>query len=1066
MLRSILILLISAAPLFAQSPDEPKFNAAEAAKREGALVSRTRQLTFEGRRAGEGYFDSTGSRIVFQSERQADNPFYQIYLMDLDTGDTDRISPGTGKTTCAWIHPTANRVLFASTHGDSESVKKQKDELDFRASGKERRYSWDYDENYDIYDFDVASKKYVNLTNVRGYDAEGSWSPDGKLIAFASNRNAYSKSMSDEDKKKFEIDPAWAMDIFLMNADGSNVRQLTDVAGYDGGPFFSADGKKICWRRFSENGLTAEIMTMDIDGSNQKQLTKINAMSWAPYFHPTGEYLIFTTNRHGFGNFELYLVRADGAGEPVRVTYTDKFDGLPTFTPDGTKLSWTTQRSSSGNSQIFLAEWNHKAARKLLGLDGSAKPKSSMAAVETRPEFAPADVVQHVEYLCKPELNGRMTGTEGARLATDYVANYFDALGLKPAGEKDGWFQPFEFVAGARLGEKNQLVADGKELKVGEDWQPLAFSAKGDVAESGVVFGGYGLVAPKKDKIEEYDSFVHLDVKDKWVLVFRFLPEDVSDEMRQHLSKPDPIRFKSMLARDRGARGLIVVSGPTSQVRSQLVPLRHDGASGSSLPVISVTDEVAAKWLAKSGKDLGELQKKLDSGAMVMGFEIKDLKIAGSMDVQQVTSMGRNVVGRLQFGDKPSEQAIVIGAHVDHLGKGPAASSMAKGEERGGIHFGADDNASGVAAMLEVAEYFSDNRVKMAAKAKRDIIFAAWSGEELGLLGSKYYVENYDVPMSHGHGGHGHAAHGSHGAAAHGTAAHGSHGAAAAHGGKKANPHAVAKSGGKKSAHGGDPHAAAKNDNPHAAAAASAHGSGKKAPRLTAMQLHGATNAINVYPWITACLNMDMVGRMEDKLVLQGIGSSDAWRGEIERRNAVVGLNLKLQEDCDLPTDASSFYKGGVPILAAFTGSHKDYHTPRDTPNKLNYEGTARIARFMALIARGLVLREEAIAYKVHETKSTGDGTKASLRATLGTVPEYGDDVKGVLIGEPRKGFAAEKAGLKAGDVIVELAGKKVENIYDYTYAIEALKIGRETTVAVTRDGKRMEFKITPTSRN
>ena len=315
MLRFSLLLVLTGT-VFAQNPDEPKFTAAEAAKKEGALLRRTRQLTFEGRRAGEGYFDSTGSRIVFQSERQADNPFYQIYLMDLETGDTDRISPGTGKTTCAWIHPTADRVLFASTHEDSDAVKKQKDELDFRASGQERRYSWDYDENYDLFDFDRASKKYVNLTKVRGYDAEGSWSPDGKLIAFASNRNAYSKSLSEEAKKKFEIDPSWAMDIFIMNADGSNVRQLTDVPGYDGGPFFSADGKKICWRRFTENGLMAEIMTMDVDGSNQKRLTKIEAMSWAPYFHPSGEYLIFTTNKHGFGNFELYLVRVPMVENP------------------------------------------------------------------------------------------------------------------------------------------------------------------------------------------------------------------------------------------------------------------------------------------------------------------------------------------------------------------------------------------------------------------------------------------------------------------------------------------------------------------------------------------------------------------------------------------------------------------------------------------------------------------------------------------------------------------------------------------------------------------------------
>ena len=1007
MLRFSLLLVLTGT-VFAQNPDEPKFTAAEAAKKEGALLRRTRQLTFEGRRAGEGYFDSTGSRIVFQSERQADNPFYQIYLMDLETGDTDRISPGTGKTTCAWIHPTADRVLFASTHEDSDAVKKQKDELDFRASGQERRYSWDYDENYDLFDFDRASKKYVNLTKVRGYDAEGSWSPDGKLIAFASNRNAYSKSLSEEAKKKFEIDPSWAMDIFIMNADGSNVRQLTDVPGYDGGPFFSADGKKICWRRFTENGLMAEIMTMDVDGSNQKRLTKIEAMSWAPYFHPSGEYLIFTTNKHGFGNFELYLVSADG-GEPVRVTYTDKFDGLPVFTPDGGKLAWTTQRGSSGNSQIFIAEWNHSKARELLGIDGSASSSGRpIAKVKTRPEFAPMDVVQHVDYLCRPELNGRMTGTKGAEMATEYVANYLDSLGVKPAGTDGGWYQPFEFTAGASLGSDNSLAANGSELAVGKDWQPVAFTANGAVEKAGVVFAGYGMAAPPKDKIEEYDSYVHLDVAGKWVMVFRFMPEDVSDEMRQHLSKPDQLRYKSMLARDRGAKGLIVVSGPTSQVRNQLVPLKYDGASGSSLPVISVTDELAAKWLKMAGKDLGELQKKLDTGALMGGFEINGLELTASLEVKATRSKGRNVVGRLQFGDKPSEQVVVVGAHVDHLGKNPASSSLAKEGERGGIHFGADDNASGVAAMLEVAEYFADNKEKLAGKSKRDIVFAAWSGEELGLLGSKYYVETH--PAANAHGGHG----------------HGAHSDGAAHG-----------------------------------------GADKKAPPLTAAQLHGAAASPSIYPVVAACLNMDMVGRMEDKLVLQGIGSSDAWRGEIERRNAVVGLNLKLQDDCDLPTDASSFYKGGVPILAAFTGSHKDYHTPRDTPNKLNYEGAAQIAKFMALVTRGLITKDDPPAYKKHQTKQTGgDGTKTNLRATLGTVPEYGDDVKGVLIGEPRKGLAGEKAGLQAGDVIIELAGRKIENIYDYTYAIGALKVGKETTITVQRGDKKMKLKITPTSRN
>jgi len=157
------------------------------------------------------------------------------------------------------------------------------------------------------------------------------------------------------------------MDIFIMNADGSNVKRLTDIKGYDGGPFFSADGKKITWRRFAPNGQSAEIMTMNIDGSEQKQVTHLKAMSWAPYFHPSGDYLIFTTNKLGFSNFELYIVDTDGKRDPVRVSYIPDFDGLPVFSPDGKQLSWT-HRNEKGESQIYISDWNDKKARELLGL--------------------------------------------------------------------------------------------------------------------------------------------------------------------------------------------------------------------------------------------------------------------------------------------------------------------------------------------------------------------------------------------------------------------------------------------------------------------------------------------------------------------------------------------------------------------------------------------------------------------------------------------------------------------------------------------------------------------------
>ncbi|MCA9198771.1 MAG: PD40 domain-containing protein [Planctomycetales bacterium] len=513
-------------------------NPQQAAEFEAKLIQSARQLTFEGRRSGEGYFSADGTKMVFQSEREPGNPFYQIYVLDFETGDIQRVSPGHGKTTCAWIHPDGQSVLFASTQDDPEAKTKQEAEIALRESGEERRYAWDYDANYELYRYDLATQEYTQLTDELGYDAEGSYSPDGKWIAFASNRNAFSDKLTATQKERFELDPSYMMDLFIMQADGSNVRQLTDVPGYDGGPFFSPDGQQICWRRFSEDGARAEIMSMNFNGENVHQLTRLGAMSWAPYFHPSGEYLIFTTNRHGFANFELYLVDAKGKREPVRVTYTAGFDGLPVFSPDGTKLSWTSNRTASKQSQIFIADWNHQGALDLLQIDGAADQPtvdvgSAVAAAadslqQTQAGFTPEDVLRHVDYLCRPELAGRRTGSEGEKLATAYVASLFDHLHLQPAGDNGGWYQEFEFTSGVSLGDDNLLAQNGVSFQVNKDWLPLSFSQTGEVAAAPIVFAGYGIVAPAADGQDEYDSFVHLDVKDKWVVAFRFMPENIS----------------------------------------------------------------------------------------------------------------------------------------------------------------------------------------------------------------------------------------------------------------------------------------------------------------------------------------------------------------------------------------------------------------------------------------------------------------------------------------------------------------------------------------------------------
>ena len=1074
---------------------ERQQKASDAKSIESKLLSNIRQLTFEGRRSGEGYYSADGNVMVFQSERQADNPFYQIYTLDFETGDIERISPGHGKTTCAWIHPDGNRVLFASTHHDPEARAKQKAELEFRESGKTKRYSWDYDPNYELYSFDRTTKEYQKLSDVRGYDAEGSYSPDGKLIAFASNRNGFAPSASYKQAKEFKRDPSIAMEIYIANADGSNAKQLTNVHGYDGGPFFSPDGTRICWRRFAPNGLTAEIMTMNLDGSDQKQITRMNAMSWAPFYHPSGEYLIFTTNKHGFGNFELYLVAANGKSPPIRVTGTDGFDGLASFTPDGKMLTWTSTRNARKQSQIYLAQWNHEAVMKMLvagsanSTDVSAAEKQGVnAATSASSKFDQRDLIRHVDYLCRKELGGRMTGSAGERKATAYVAAYMDHLGLAPAGENGGWYQTFDFPDGAKLGKENKLeiammgldVNRVEEPELDVDWQPLTFSADASL-RGAIVFAGYGIVAPESGDQPAYDSYADLDVKDKWVLAFRFVPENVSPERRQHLQFHAGLRKKAFQARKHGAAGLIIVSGPNSQVRQQLVPLQNDfSPSGSSIPAISVTDDVIKRIFQLEQRDLKEVQDKLDQGTVVAGFPVCNpsnlptpaVIVSVTTKVIQQRGTGRNVLGRLQAGEEPSNDAIIVGAHIDHLGAGKSGSSLAKETEQGSIHVGADDNASGVAAMLEIAEYMAAAKKSGKLNMKRDIIFAAWSGEELGLHGSKAYADSIRGV------------------------------APPANQKKKYDIHDF------ELAIDGENHLWLNGETTSLdeltqdlkfigkvdpkfpiAIQADPKSSSERLEELLAVI---KTNGITTSPTITkaavelarsdepkppsdatdqstatrivAALNMDMVGRFKDKLILQGIGSSDYWARAIEQRNAVVGLPVTLSDDTELPTDASSFYRAGVPILSAFTGSHTDYHTPRDTPEKLNYSAAVKIARLMGLITRQLVTDDKTPKFIKRDSRPMR-ASRGGNRAYLGTVPSYGDDVVGVKLEDTTSGAPAAIAGVRGGDIIIGLAGQKIENIYDYTAVIDGLKIGQETTIRVQRGEEEIELKITPQSR-
>ncbi|PYK60661.1 MAG: peptidase M28 [Verrucomicrobia bacterium] len=964
---------------------------------EAQFLSQIRQLTFEGRRSGEGYFSPDGRALVFQSEREPGNPFYQIYLLDLETGDSHRVSPGSGKTTCAFFRPNSDEVLFASTHLDSDAKAKQKTELDFRGSGKERRYSWDYDEHFDIFVAKHDGSRLRRLTSACGYDAEASYSPDGKKIVFTSLRDAYpAEKLSSKDRKRLQNDPAYFGEIYIMNADGSGQKRLTFTPGYDGGPFFSPDGRRILWRRFDTNGINADIYTMKLDGSDVRRLTDFGCMSWAPFYHPYGQYLVFTANKLGFANFELFIVDAAGDREPVRVTFTDGFDGLPVFSPDGKKLCWSSNRTMDGKSQLFLAAWDHPAALAALkaspergagagvlpvwrlqerpGVEAHKQPPAPHVGGYA-PEIRGEDLRSEVGYLASDALEGRLTGTKGAALAAEFIADQLRRANLKPFGQNGNYFQPFEFSSGVKVVTNgNQLIlstesgAASATFAVEKDFRPLSFTSNGEF-EGEVVFAGYGLTAAGK-AAEGYDSYTGLDVTNKIVLVLRYVPENVEPKRRQELNLYAALRYKALVARGHGAKAILVVTGPNSPNPGALVPLSSDGSlSGSDIIAASITTNVADALVAGSGKDLRSLQTALDSENphAESGFVIPKVKVKVATAVERVRKTDRNVIAHLPPAGRRAAPAeyVLLGAHYDHLGRGESSSSRETAEETGQIHHGADDNASGVAAVLELAASLADEEEKKPDEFRHGVIVAFWSGEELGLLGSSYFAEHAPLGLSN----------------------------------------------------------------------------------------------------IVAYLNFDMVGRLRDnKLILQGVGSSSEWRRLIEKRNIAVGFNLVLQDDPYVPTDTTALYPKQIPVLAFFTGSHDDYHRPTDVTDKLNFEGLERITRFARTLVLDLATASTRPDY-VKVERSGGPGGRDALRAYLGTVPDYTTEVKGVKLSGVRGGSPAEKAGLKGSDIIIEFAGQKIANIYDYTYALDAVKIGQPVDIAVERDGRRVTLKVTPEAR-
>jgi hypothetical protein len=647
---------------------------------------------------------------------------------------------------------------------------------------------------------------------------------------------------------------------------------------------------------------------------------------------------------------------------------------LPVFSPDRKKLCWTSGRTGDGKAQLFVADWNDGAAREALGAaTQQSKPQSTSSTSATAQNFSAeisaGDLRKEIEWLADEKRDGRMTGSSGAQETAKWLADYFRDAGLKSFAEN--YLLPFQFNAGEKvLPEKTKLeisAGDSKSLttaKLDSDFRPLGFSESGE-ANSDVVLAGYGLVVPGEGA-SRYDSYAGLDVKDKVVLILRYVPEGVDQARRAHLNRYSGLRYKTMLARERGAKGVLVVTGPNSPNAGQLLALNNDNTTASSgIIAASISGSVAESLLGPAGKNLKDIQTALDqeNPHAEGGFVLPKVKVKLACGVEHLKKTDDDVLGYLP--PTSGDEYVLVGAHYDHLGHGGTSSLERAGEENK-IHPGADDNASGTAWMMELAAALAKERAEHPDKFRRGVIFAAWSGEEIGIIGSAAFCEHPPVALNK----------------------------------------------------------------------------------------------------IAAYVNADMVGRLRDnKLTVQGVGSSHAWRKMLEKRNVAAGFSLTLQDDPYLPTDVTSFYTKNVPVLNFFTGAHEDYHRPTDTAEKINYEGLERIAKLSEQIVLDLAQTAERPDLAKVERTSQEAGGRETLRAYLGTIPDYTTDVKGVKLSGVRGASPAEKAGLKGGDVIVEFAGQKIANIYDYTYALDAVKIGVPVQVVIERDGKPMTLTVTPEAR-
>ena len=573
------------------------------------------------------------------------------------------------------------------------------------------------------------------------------------------------------------------------------------------------------------------------------------------------------------------------------------------------------------------------------------------------------ELLAHARYLASPELAGRGVNTPGVRLARDYVAAEFAKYGLLPGGDNNSYLQSFEVAVGVQVKAPSRMAL-GREpaLRLHEDWLPLGLSLSAQV-EGEAVFAGYGITA----KDYGYDDYAGIDVKGKIVVVLRYEPppKNIQSPFKKSpdFSTHAALRTKANNARDHGAVGMILVDMDNrAEARTELMSLSSSlWRSGNSLVAAQVKRQVAEKWLVAHGVSLKDLKDTIDRAERPASLALAGTKLSLQVSFEEERARAENVVAILPGKDlKVRNEYIVIGAHYDHLGLGHYGTRDQSAA--GIIHHGADDNASGTSVLLQLARRLS----QIEPKPSRSIVFVAFAAEELGLHGSRHFVDKW--------------------------------------------------------------------------------------PQTGA---------------IKSMINLDMVGRLrEDRVTVFGTRSAPQFDTIVSAGARQLELQTH-QPDGVGPSDHLSFYNKQIPVLHFFTGSHTDYHRPGDTWDKLNYAGMARIGDLVLGSALAIAALPESpvFASLPGRPPSAETGERRIGSVYLGIIPEYGRSIDGVLLAGVAAGSPAAAAGLREGDVIIQLADKKISNIEDLTDALGAYKPADQVTIIVRRSNATSALKTTLGSR-